>query len=605
MAGDDVLSTRILERLSVVLLVGDEAALSGLVSAIQSLNHTVLTAHDQETAVAVAEDSQPDLVVISDDALGAKAYTLCRSLKSHERLTEPAILIVSSSADPLVQVRAFESGANDVLISPHNDVLMRARVRALLKYRNAVRELRKAYSQMEERVAYRTAELRKSTDELARQLSQRNTAESALRKTQEMLRQAQKVEALGQLAGGVAHDFNNIVFVILGYCELLEAELNRNDPRFTHVVRIREAGERAAALTRQLLAFARRQMLQPQVLELNRVVADLTVMLRRLIGEDLELVTKLGEGLWNVQVDRVQMEQVAVNLTINARDAMPNGGTVTIETANEVVDDVFAQAHPGCKGGEYVRLSISDTGCGMDAETETHLFEPFFTTKGPGRGTGLGLAVVYGIVKQSGGDIVVTTAPGQGARFDIYLPRCLRAPGSDSDGRGAARSSRAVSPSSFLYNLPELNGGLVEVGDEAHAAMGQGETILLVEDEDRVRELARTFLVERNYKVLEAQNASEAIMLYERNRSAIRLLLTDVVMPKMSGRELAGILVRGNPALRVLFMSGYTDRAVGVDGVENACTAFLRKPFTREVLLQTVRGILDMVPAPETLNPKP
>jgi len=382
---------------------------------------------------------------------------------------------------------------------------------------------------------------------------------------QEQLREAQKMEAVGRLAGGIAHDFNNLLTIINGYGQLVLDRLGSRDPLRGQVEEIKKAGERATALTRQLLAFSRRQVLAPQVLDLNEVVANIDKMLRRLIGEDIDLVTVLGANLGRVKADPGQIEQVILNLAVNARDAMPHGGKLTLETANAELDAGYAQGHFAVQPGQYVRLAVSDTGHGMDAETQSHIFEPFFTTKEQGKGTGLGLAMVYGIVKQSGGHIWVYSETGLGTTFKIYLPQV----------------SEAVA-------VPETRTPLI--------APGRGtETILLVEDEVAVRLLARGVLESHGYKVLEARHGEDALLICEQYKGPIHLLLTDVVMPQMNGPELAEHLAPFHREMKVLYMSGYTDNATVHHGVLNSGTAFLQKPFIPEALARKVREVLDTV----------
>jgi signal transduction histidine kinase/DNA-binding response OmpR family regulator len=395
-------------------------------------------------------------------------------------------------------------------------------------------------------------EIRQAYDEISR--------------TKEQLTQAQKMEAVGRLAGGVAHDFNNLLTVIIGRSELLQHRLRDDDALRRHVDLLHQTANRAAALTQQLLAFSRKQILQPKALNLNDLVGGLEGMLRRIIGEDIELTTALAAGLGDVKADPGQIEQVVMNLVVNARDAMPQGGRLIVETAGVALDDAFVRRHPGARPGPHVRLAVRDTGIGMDAETQTHVFEPFFTTKGPGKGTGLGLATVYGIVKQSGGYISVESAPGRGSTFAIYLPR-VETPAGDGRPGGAA-------------------------GDLA----GGSETILLVEDERTLRDLAREILLEHGYRVLEAQHGPEALGVAEQHKRRIDLLVTDVVMPHMSGRELAERLAETHPAMKVLYMSGYTDDAIVHHGVLRPGTAFVQKPFSPDGLTRKIRQVLDAPP---------
>jgi len=383
------------------------------------------------------------------------------------------------------------------------------------------------------------------------------------RQLEGQFRQAQKMEAVGRLAGGIAHDFNNLLTVIAGYSDMMLSRLAADDPLRAHVSEIRSAGDRAASLTRQLLAFSRQQVLAPQVLDLNAVVANMDKMLRRLIGEHIDLVTVCEKPLWRVKADPGQLEQVIMNLAVNARDAMPKGGKLTLETANVELSGAYARAHVAVKPGRYVMLAVSDTGCGMDAETQSHLFEPFFTTKERGKGTGLGLSTVYGIVKQSGGNVWVYSEPGRGTTFKVYLP---------------------------LVDEPLEDLRPVE----ARAVPVRGtETVLVVEDEVSVRSLVRGVLESHGYRVLEACHGADALAISDQHGGPIHLLLTDVVMPEMSGRDLASRVVPRRPGIRVLYMSGYTDDAIVHNGVLDAGTAFLQKPFTPDALAHKVREVLD------------
>ncbi len=381
---------------------------------------------------------------------------------------------------------------------------------------------------------------------------------------EQQLRQAQKMEAVGRLAGGIAHDFNNILTAITGYSDLLLEDLAASDPRRQDAAEVRKAADRAAGLTRQLLAFSRQQVLQPRVLDLNALVSELEKMLRRLLGEDVELATRLEPALGPVKADPGQIEQVIMNLAVNSRDAMPRGGKLTIETANVALDEAYARDHYPARPGLYALLAVSDTGVGMSEETQAHLFEPFFTTKEKGKGTGLGLATVYGIVKQSGGFIWVYTELGRGTVFKIYLPRV-----------DAATETLAGA-----------------AGSRAPATRGT-ETVLLAEDEAPVRSVARQVLERHGYTVLEAPSAEAALDIADRYSGPIHLLLTDVVMPGLSGRDLAVRLATRRPEARVIYMSGYTDDAITRHGVLEPGLAYIQKPFTADTIVQKVREVLD------------
>ena len=401
------------------------------------------------------------------------------------------------------------------------------------------------------------------------------------KRLEQQLREAQKMEAVGRLAGGVAHDFNNLLTSVYGFAELMRLQLRPDDPLQELLDKILGSGRRAAGLVRQLLAFSRRQIIQPKVLDLNTVVADMDKMLQRLIGEDIQLQTILAPDLWSVTVDPAQIEQVIVNLAVNARDAMPNGGRLVIETANVVLDQTIAPyqelapyedfapsvevpgERPETGTGEYVLLSVTDTGTGISEEVKTHLFEPFFTTKEVSEGSGLGLSTVYGAVKQSRGKIHVDSQEGHGTSFKIYLPRAME----------------RATPQAHPNRVDDLPRGT--------------ETVLLVEDEPVVRDLAAYVLRRQGYVVLEAANGGEALNLAQKHGTAIDLLLTDIVMPHMSGKELAARLGTLYPNLRILFTSGYTDEAIDHHGVLISDVDFIQKPFSPATLANRVRDALN------------
>jgi signal transduction histidine kinase/ActR/RegA family two-component response regulator len=412
--------------------------------------------------------------------------------------------------------------------------------------------------------------------------AERKRAEEALRQSEKQFRQSQKMEAVGRLAGGIAHDFNNLLTIIMGYSQVLLTELGPQHPLRGKIEETLKAGERAATLIRQLLTFSRKQSLDPKILSLNTAVTSLESLLRRLIGEDIQLVSKLDPTNGRLRADQAQLEQVLVNLVVNARDAMSKGGTLTIETAQvELTHSPVYHLTP-LPPGPYVRLAVSDTGCGMDRMTQSHIFEPFFTTKGEGKGSGLGLSTVFGIVTQSGGAIDVTSRVGHGTRFDLYFPSV------ESD---------------ILTTAPTQPLGQPQRGTE---------TILLVEDEPSVRTLVRDELRKLGYRVVEAKNGVEACLLATQQAASLQLLLTDVVMPGMGGRELAQHLSVIKPDLRTLFISGYMDDVGIMAGQEEGTSSFLQKPFTPEVLGRAVRNLLDASTpsdrtsaSPSTAQPNP
>ena len=396
---------------------------------------------------------------------------------------------------------------------------------------------------------------------IARDITDRQRMENDLRTSQAQLQQSQRLEAVGQLAGGVAHDFNNLLTAIIGYSDFALRKMRANNPIRRDIEEIKKAANRAATLTRQLLAFSRKQILKPEVLDLNLVVGDMHKMLERLIGEDIDLVTTLGSDTDPVKADRGQLEQIIMNLVVNARDAMPFGGSVTIETANVLFDKAYTSEHVPVKPGKYAMLAVSDTGLGMDANTQLHIFEPFFTTKELGKGTGLGLSTVYGIVKQSGGFIWVYSELNVGTTFKIYLP--------------------SLTELHFDQELTSIDTAETETG-----------TVLLVEDDPLVRNVALRALESAGYTVLESGNGHGALAMAHSCDDEIDLLITDVVMPLMGGRELAQELSALHPKTSILFMSGYTDDAVVRHGIMDKDIEYLQKPFTPESLVRRVGEVL-------------
>lgn len=493
----------------------------------------------------------------------AGAFVLSRNItKPLNELTKTATAISQGSESRIVSVRqkdelgqlanAFNAMVTQVRDSQHE--LERKVQDRTLQLEKANRQLA---SLSETNVLKRTEAEREKTDAL-----------EALRNTEKQLEQSQKLEAVGRLAGGISHDFNNLLTVILGYSDITLRQLSDDHPLRRNIEEIVRASERAAALTRQLLAFSRKQVMQPKVFDVNTVVTELEKMLRRMIGEDLELRVSLESDLGNIKADPVQLEQVIMNLVVNARDAMPKGGKLSIETTNVYLDESYARDHVSVEPGHYVMLAISDTGVGMDAETRQRIFEPFFTTKAPGKGTGLGLSMVYGIVRQSGGNIWVYSEEGRGTTFKIYFPRVTE---------NAEEYKRATTT--------------------VHAPRGS-ETILLVEDAEWVRKLARQVLERAGYRVLEASSADEAIRISEAstNGNSIDLLLTDVVMPGMSGNDMSKHVLVKRPDLPVLYMSGYTDDAIVQHGVLEPGINFIQKPFSPDALALKVREVLDAKP---------
>jgi signal transduction histidine kinase/ActR/RegA family two-component response regulator len=508
-------------------------------------------------------------VLVADDAGGAMA----RSLLPLALLTPVLLAVLRIHAEraglvggePGISVMVFVSS---VLLTGLIWLNATRLSRADAARKEAVDELKLAHQVLDDRVRERTSELEAANHRLRAEIDERLKAEAALKSSEAQLRQAQKMEAVGRLAGGVAHDFNNLLTAILGYSQLLRCRKGVNETMIEDIAEVEKAADRAASLTRQLLAFSRQQVLQPKVLDLNSVITDMDKMLRRLIGEDIDLLTAPAGDLGRVKADPGQIEQVLMNLVVNARDAIPGaGGKLTIETLNVTMDETATHGREGFASGRYVMLAVSDNGTGMDAETRSRIFEPFFTTKEVGRGTGLGLSTVHGIVKQSGGHIDVYSEPGRGTTFKIYLPR-VDAP---LDSLAPARTPLEI-------------------------ARGT-ETILVVEDEELVRRVVTEGLRLNGYTVIEATDRSEALRvcqaLLNEERAVPDLMLTDVVMPGMSIAEfLEGIRTIG-PEMKIVYMSGYTDRAMSHQGVFEEGVAFLQKPFTIEALMRRVREILD------------
>jgi two-component system cell cycle sensor histidine kinase/response regulator CckA len=421
--------------------------------------------------------------------------------------------------------------------------------------RSAEERVRQINDDLEHRVAVRTAELADTVANLQREIKRRREVEGELV-------QSQKMEAVGRLAGGVAHDFNNLLTVILGYGEMLREEFGANSEVLDYAAEILRAGQRASALTNQLLAFSRRQVAVPQILDLNHAAEHIEKMLRRMIGEDIDLQMRLAGGLRSILADPSHIDQVIMNLAVNSRDAMPDGGTLIIETANVDLSDEYVGRHLDVQPGPYVMLAISDTGTGMDEATRSRIFEPFFTTKEQGKGTGLGLSIVYGIVKQAAGEIIVYSEPGHGTVFKIYFP---------------VAEEVVETP---LVQPVELDMG------------GAIETILIVEDEDQVRSLTETMLSRQGYQVLPAASGAEALQIVREHPNEIHVMLTDVVMPGMTGVQLAKLVRELRPAIRVLYMSGYTDASVNGAGVFTTDMEYLEKPFTAAALQRKLREAL-------------
>ena len=477
--------------------------------------------------------------------------------KTHERRETETALISADGA--LIPVRvAFAFIPHE---TPPSFCLV---ITDMTESRKREDELREARDNLEQKVAERTADLVAKKEELEKEVTERKRMEAQRQKLEAQLHQAQKMEAIGTLAGGVAHDFNNLLTTILGHAGMLLIELRKDDPLYEDMIEIKKAGERAADLTRQLLAFSRKETRRPELLDLNQTVGEMEKMLRRLIREDIELVISPGRDLGPVYMDPTQMDQIIMNLVVNARDAMPDGGTLTIETANVELDRAYFWEH-GIENqpGSYVMLAVTDTGIGMDEETKAQIFDPFFTTKDRRTGTGLGLATVYGIVKQNRGYIWTYSEPGQGATMKVYLPRA-----------GEVLE-------------PRRSGDM-----EAEGGLTGTETILVVEDNEQVLSMTLKILDRYGYRTLAARAGDEAVRVSRDFEGKIHLLLTDVIMPGMSGKELAERLRSERPDMKVLFMSGYTQNIIIQKGVLPADIHYIQKPFSTEGLARKVRESL-------------
>ena len=510
-------------------------------------------------ALELAQKTPPNLI-ISDLLMPVMdGFELCRRWKQDAELRDvPFMVYTATYTDAKDERLARNLGADCFLVKPQKVDVLLAEVAGVLE--RAPSRVQRSTPEEEQN------SLREHNDALVRKLTKKvrelqetlqnyRHAEFARVDLEKQLAAAQRLESIGRLAGGVAHDFNNLLTVILSHSHFALGELSEESPLRADLEAIQNAGQRAAALTRQLLAFSRKQVLEPEVVNLNGVFAGIEGMLRRVLGEDIEFVARLAPDLGNTMADPAQLEQVIMNLTVNARDAMPDGGRLTVETTNVEIDEAYAEQHVGVTPGSYVLLSISDSGCGMDETTRERIFEPFFTTKELGKGTGLGLSIVHGIIMQSGGNVGVYSEPGHGATFRVYLPRVWQTP--------TMRAARAE---------PVATGGT--------------ETVLLVEDDEAVRRVAARILSAAGYQVMACSNGEEALAQSEHGQD-VRLLITDFVMPRMGGRELTQRLQSRYPELKILYMSGYSAAVVG-PGVN-----FIGKPFTAADLTRKVRQALD------------
>lgn len=573
------------------LVTKDEVELIGAPSVdwlgvpLKASNHTigVLVLQSYTQSVRFREKDKEILMFVSQQVASAIEHkrheeALRRSEARYRSLVQSAVYgIYRSSLDgkfldvnpALVAMLGFGSAEEVLALSPRHDVFLDAdeMTRLMGEFQRGSRldsvELRwkkKDGNAITVRLSGRVVSTPGETEEVLEVIAEDVTERRVL---EEQFRQAQKMEAVGRLAGGVAHDFNNLLMVVSGYTEVLLENTDRGSNMYPKIEAIQQATDRATTLTRQLLAFSRKQLLELKVVDVNAIVADMERLLRPLIGENIELVTRLQNNLGRTRADAGQIEQVIMNLVVNSKDAMPNGGKITIQTANVSLDDDLRREYSYIQPGPYVMLSVTDNGQGMDKETQSRIFEPFFTTKEKGKGTGLGLSTVYGIVKQSGGYVFAQSESGQGTTFRIYFPRV----------------EDAAEPLNHTQT--------------AKTSLGGTETILLVEDEESVRQLVRETLAARGYQVLEADDGQKALAISKSHAGPIHMLLTDVVMPGMSGRELAKQLAETHPQTRILYLSGYTEDAIVHQGVLDSGTAFLQKPFTLQMLSRKVREVLN------------
>ena len=540
-----------------VLFVDDEENILRSVKRLfMEESYEVLTANSGEEALELLKDGQDIGLIVSDQRMpGTQGVDLLK--QASEISPDTLRIMLTGYTDINAAIDAInKGGAYQYITKPWKDDELIQIVRDAVYRYSLIRENKR----LAEIVKRQNEELKQWNDQLQYRV-QEQTIE--IRETQKQLHQAQKMEAVGRLTGGIAHDFNNLLTIIKGYSQLSLIGLKDSKSLKENIEEIYKASERATELTRQLLAFSRNQIMEMKVLDLNFLLHNLDKMFRRAIGEDIELVNVLADDLGRVKADPGQIEQVIMNLVVNARDAMPSGGRLTIETANVKLDELYAQNHIGMAPGRYVELSVSDTGMGMTPEVKDHIFEPFFTTKEKDRGTGLGLSVVYGIVKQTGGNIWVHSEPGQGAVFKIYLPRVDEP----------------------LEELKEK----VEVVEIPRGS----ETVLVVEDEDQLRKLIVQVLQTQGYKALEASCGDDALMIYKEGKEPIHLFLTDVVMPRMSGVQLVEQCRKVSQEFKVLYMSGYAESVMIHSEVLVTGINYIRKPFTVHSLARKVRDILD------------
>jgi signal transduction histidine kinase len=553
----DPLSATDFQHASILIVDDQEADVLLLERTLRGAGYVSVTSTMDPRAVCELHgENRYDLIVIDLMMPAMDGFQVMDALKARGVEAGDYLSVLAVTVEPGHKLRALKAGAKDFISKPLDLDEVLARVHNMLEVRLLQRWAARRRELLETVVEVGTAH------SIALDIG-RKEAQATVAVLDEQLRQSQKMEAIGQLAGGVAHDFNNLLGVILGYGEMAQRDLAAEHPARARVDQIVKAAERAADLTRQLLAFSRKQVLHPKLLDLNTLVANVEQMVGRLIGANIAVLVQSYASLGAVMADPGQMEQVILNLAVNARDAMPKGGTLILETDNFDVDEGYAAAHPPLQPGRYVMLAVSDTGIGMDAETQLRIFEPFFTTTPEGQGTGLGLSTVHGIVKQSGGHLWVYSEPGRGTSIKVYLPR-----------------------------VDDLTEGPRPDGPPTEAPRGH-ETILLVEDTETLKEMIRETLEYRGYEVLLAANGEDALLIARERKGPIDLLLTDVVMPSLGGADLARLFLVLRPGTRVLYMSGYTDGALLQHGILGEGLMLLEKPFSGSSVARAVREALD------------
>ncbi|MDZ7831434.1 MAG: response regulator [Desulfobacterales bacterium] len=551
----------------VILIVDDQPQDVELLEAhLVPQGYEIVKAASGEEALEKLSGNQIELILM--DVLmppGMDGFEVTRRIRRDTAHRLIPIILITALQETEDRVKGIEAGCDDFLSKPLDKMELFARVRSLLQVK-AYNDLMRDYQiKLEAMVSSRTEELRHSLEALQQEIAERKRMEEERQNLQAQFTQAQKMESIGRLAGGVAHDFNNKLTIINGYAELAIDMMDPSDPLRKTIQEIHTAGNQSALIVRQLLAFARQQTISPVLLDLNNTISSMLKMLQRLIGENIDLAWHPGSNLWPVKIDPGQVDQVMANLAVNSRDAISDVGKLTIETKNTTVDEEYCKSNPEAIPGRYVMLAVSDDGCGIETEVMGQLFEPFFTTKEIGKGTGLGLPTVYGIVKQNEGFINVYSEPGEGTTFKIYLPSQEEA---EKSGVHSAKKSTMQAP------------------------MGT-ETILIVEDEKAILQLSRRMIEGLGYTVLIAGNPSEALQLSKDYHGSIDLLITDVVMPEMNGWDLSSQLAKNHPGLKTLFMSGYTANVIAHHGMLDEGLQFIQKPFSLKDLAVKVREVLE------------